>query len=497
MSYYPEFFRVCCLAAMMVGALGLWADESAPEQKPEQPAAEAAKAPPTETVKKELLKITVELEGVFEAQNAHEILLTPEEWSALTVRKVVSHGAVVRKGDVLLELDTEKLDRAIADLQAELRLAEIALRQTEEQLQAAAKAAPMDLEAGERSARLAEEDRKYYFDVEKPTGLRRAAYNLKAAEEALEYQEEELKQLEKMYRADEITEETEEIVLRRARNAVDRARFQLELARISYEYEMKFGVPRRDVEVNERARRAAMEWEKMREQIPLGLQKQRLELERMRTQRAQSEERLQRLVADREKMVVRSPAEGVVYYGEPVRGRPSEATALADMLRPFGSVPPHQVLMTVVELRPLFVRTSVPERNLYDLLPGVRGVALPAGFPQLVLPVELDQVGDVPLGPGTFDGRLRIALSEVPKTLMPGMNCKLKLISYLKRDALCIPLKALVVDEPELGKTSVRVLEPDGKVSLRTVTVGRKTEERAEILAGLSEGDKVLLEPPK
>lgn len=240
-----------------------------------------------------------------------------------------------------------------------------------------------------------------------------------------------------------------------------------------------------------------MEWEKARQQIPLGLQKQRLELERMRCQRAQSEERLRRLTADREKMIVRSPAEGVVYYGKLQRGRPSEATAQGEMLRPNGTIPPNQTIMTVLEPRPLFVRTTVPEKNLHELLPGVRGVALPAGFPQIVLPVEVDQVDNVPLGPGTFDGRLRIALSEIPKPLMPGMACKVKLVTYLKRDALCIPLKALLADEPEPGKYSVRVLEPDGKSSLRTVTVGRTTEDRAEILAGLNEGEKVLLEPGK
>ena len=48
------------------------------------------------------------------------------------------------------------------------------------------------------------------------------------AKDTLEYEEEELRQLEKMYKADEATEETEKIVLKRARDTVKRAKFVLE-----------------------------------------------------------------------------------------------------------------------------------------------------------------------------------------------------------------------------------------------------------------------------
>ena len=50
----------------------------------------AATPPATHTVKKGPLKITVELEGVFEAQTAQEILVKPEEWTALMVESAVA-----------------------------------------------------------------------------------------------------------------------------------------------------------------------------------------------------------------------------------------------------------------------------------------------------------------------------------------------------------------------------------------------------------------------
>jgi len=52
---------------------------------------------------------------------------------------------------------------------------------------------------------VANEDRKQFFDVERPFAVKASDFALKVSEEALEYEQEELRQLEKMYKADDIT----------------------------------------------------------------------------------------------------------------------------------------------------------------------------------------------------------------------------------------------------------------------------------------------------
>ena len=189
---------------------------------------------------------------------------------------------MVRKGDVLLKLETDKLDRTIADLRADLRISEVAIHQGQDQLQAMEKAVPLELKVSQRAARVAEEDRKFFFDVAKPFNQKAIAFELKVAKESLEYQQEELRQLEKMYKADDITEETEEIVLRRARDTVERAKFWLEVAQLSHNHALKFDLPRKEEEVNKAAKRTSLEWEKNRVELPLALQKLRLELDKQR-----------------------------------------------------------------------------------------------------------------------------------------------------------------------------------------------------------------------
>ncbi|MCE5266637.1 MAG: HlyD family efflux transporter periplasmic adaptor subunit [Planctomycetaceae bacterium] len=477
------------------------ADKKADEKKPESAAkkAETPETPPpaTVTLKRKPLRISFELEGVFEAESAHEVTVRPEEWNSLTVETAVAHGATVRKGDVLIKLETDKLDQAIADLRADLKITEVAARQVEEQLKAMEHSVPIELKASRRAARIAEEDERFFFAVAKPFELKAAAFQIKSAKQALEYEQEELRQLEKMYKADDITEETEEIVLRRARDTVDRAKFSLEVTQLMADHAVKYGLPRREDEVKEVAKRTALEAAKREVELPLAERRLRFEAEKLRMQRAEAEKRLHRLLADRAEMTVTAPADGIVYYGKLSRGKPADASAMADTLRPHGGIPANQVVMTVVEPRPMAIRATVPENQLHDLRPGLSATAIPTGYPDEELSAAVDTVSDIPMSPGNFDGRLTVELTKRTKLLRPGMTCKIKLTPYRKADALCVPPTALITDELDEHKQSVQVLEKDGKIADRPVTVGRKTDKQVEILKGLAEGDKVVIEPKK
>ena len=74
---------------------------------------------------------------------------------------------------------------------------------------------PQKLEAAKRSHRVANEDFTYFDKTNRVQREKSARFNLKSAEQRLENALEELKQLEKMYKADDLTEETEEIILKR------------------------------------------------------------------------------------------------------------------------------------------------------------------------------------------------------------------------------------------------------------------------------------------
>ena len=81
---------------------------------------------------------------------------------------------------------------------------------------------------------------------------------------------------------------------------------------------------------------------------------------------------------------------------------------------------------------------------------------------------------------------------------MPGMACTVKLVPYVDKAALVVPAKAVFTDELDDAKSYVFVTADGGKTSAkRPVTVGKRSDERVEIVKGIAAGDVILLERPK
>ncbi|MCH5377515.1 MAG: hypothetical protein JJ992_26455 [Planctomycetes bacterium] len=476
------------------------AENEATAAKTEDAAKPDGEEPPaTATVQKGTIKITLDLDGTFVAPTSEEIVVRPEEWGSsgpLTIESVAKHGARVKRGEVVITFDTTKIDRAIEDLRAELKLGELSLQQAEQGLQALEETTPIDLKANERTAQRSEEDRKYYFDKQRPFDLKSTEYSLRASQNSLEYAEEELKQLEKMYEADDLTEETEAIVLKRARNSVESAKMSLESAQMRHDFALKYSIPREDESVRESSQRTRLQTLRTGISLPLALEKQRLEVAKLNQQRLRSEEKLKKLEADREALTIKSPLDGIVYYGKCVHGKFTDAVTQSETLRPHGNVQPNQVLMTIAQPQPLSVLVTVPEEKVYRLRIGLTGKATPKAYPDLELPVVVSQFSPIPLGPGKFEAELKVTRDKQAEAIVPGLACTVQTVPYLKQNALYVPPKAVRTDE-KTGESYVEVVGKDGKAQRRAVTVGEKTDKQAEIVKGLTAGEKVLLEATK
>ncbi len=471
-------------------------------QKPTTPAAKLAAKPPTTspaiyTVTTGLIKVEVTLKGWFEPVTTSEVALRLKRWSSLKVRRVVEHGTEVRRGDVLIEFETDKIDQSIADQELALKLAEISLKRAETNLEVLSKITPLNLAATARRKQYAEEDYQRYLKVERPSMVKSAEFSLAQSKHALEYEKEELRQLEKMYRADDLTEETEEIVLKRQRHAVERAEYYLELARQRHEQTLKVELPRLDRSMKDGTTRQQIDAAQSKVLLPLDLERARLELEQSRIQLARQREQLQEMKADREAMVVKAPFDGVVYYGRFVRGKWTGPGTVASKLKPGGSVSSGDTLMTLVKPQPLMVRVNVPEKVLYRLRRGMKATVTPGGFPKVRLNGSISRVSAVPVSDGTFEAQLRVSIGPDEASLVPGMACQVKVVPVLKRRALVVPASAVGTDQIDDQKHYVyRVTDKDKRVK-QVVTLGERSGDRVEIVDGLVAGDKILSEYPK
>lgn len=92
------------------------------------------------------------------------------------------------------------------------------------------------------------------------------------------------------------------------------------------------------------------------------------------------------------------------------------------------------------------------------------------------------------ISPSSRSLQVRAIMNSQHRSFIPGDFVQVLLEVERKTDALLVPAECIV---PELKKQSVFVVR-DGKAQRREVETGSRTEDRVEILRGLSPGDTVL-----
>jgi len=501
-----SFHSLAWLTAWLAVIGSAWAQSHVDKEKAAKgsTASKAAKKSPTAKVEKGPFRVEASLKGVFESGDMKEILITanPQDGQPLPplrVLKVVEHGAVVKKGDTLIEFDFEKIDHAIKDLREDCSRNELALHLAEKELPILEQMTPLDLGAAERAKKHADEDLERFLRVDRAMAEEKAKNWVDNAEFFVKSAEEELKQLQKMYRDKDLTEETEEFILKRQKHEVKQAQIWLKHARIESEETLKVQLPRQEVNLHENAAKKGLDWEKANTTLRLALDQRRLAAQKLKSDLAKSSRHLQDLEEYRKAMVVKSPADGIVYHGKCVRGEwmmEKPAPGAPPRLERYGHLTPDIVFMTIVSPRPLFVRASVEEKDLHFLKPDIKGNAVPVGYPDLKLPARVTQVSYVPHTPGNFEARFAIDAVSGHDMIKPGMACKIKFTGYKKEDALLAQSTAVFSEDGDEDAHYV-YLAGKGSPQKQTVEIGKKSGGKTEILAGLKEGDEILTSKPE
>ncbi|HZN35627.1 MAG TPA: HlyD family efflux transporter periplasmic adaptor subunit [Pirellulaceae bacterium] len=473
-------------------------DDKAKEDKSKDDKAKDDKPEPgkTHTVARGPFKLEVSLPASIAAATTHEISIDPDSPLQLALREVVPHATRVTKGQTLLKFDTLKLDEEVRDLEASRALADLTLQQARRELEILTKSAPLDAELAAQAKQHADEDLNRFEKLDRTFSEKEAAFGLKSANQYLEYTQEELKQLEKMYKADDLTEETEEIILKRARNDVEQMKFYVERANFMHDRELQVELPRFLVTHRRAAAQAGLVLERTRLTQPLAIEKQKLEIQKQEFEQKKDADQLARLQADLKRLTVNAPAAGVVYYGHWNNGKWSGTTEIGQKLRPGGQIQPYEVLLTLVEPDGVKVNAEVAEKELEHVRAGIAGHFVAKAFPKQKLPVKVESLTAAPQSEGEFGATLTFEAAP-PKSLAAGMTGDVKIVAYFKADALTVPAKSVFRDEQNDEQRYVYRVDKEGKSARRDVTVGHESETTAEITGGLAPGDKVLLEKPE
>jgi multidrug resistance efflux pump len=467
------FNRALASAIVMVLCASAFADPAT--SKASQPATDEAAV-----VKKGTIKPRIDTDGYFEPVDALEVRFKPEAYSGdLKIASVVAHGASVKKNDVLISIDRESIDRQIASAETELTNAKAAADKAQADLELGEKSDALALKMQETDVANAEKALKWFEDVDGKQLLTSAELQTKLAKAGVEDQADELDQLKKMYKSEELTNATADIVVKRAlRN--------LEVSKIS----QTMAEQRED-------KTKQFEYQQQREKFVFGIDQQKNTLATLQATQAQSkvtrktavdsanqtlkaaQKKLDDLKKDADGFTVKASFDGVVYFGELNTAGWQNSGPKA--LRVGEKATSGQVVMTLWTPGKLRVMTDIPESRVRWISKGMKARIVPTSSAEATTDGTCEAI--IPVGTAKDNSQsfqLPITMNKIDEKLAPGEKASVQIELPEVKHVLVVPVKSV-----EHGRVKLKNDE------WRDVITGAFDDDNIEIKSGLKEGDEL------
>ena len=439
------------------------------------------------TVELEALEQVVKLDSIAMPDKHISIKLSPNVWKAYKIKKVVAHGKLVKKGDVLVKFDSKSIEAKIQELTRTIASEMILLEKAELKLADFKVTAKDKLAEAELKYTRFKETFKHYREVSKPVKISDLDYGVTRAKNNLAYSQEELEQLNKMYEEDGLTEE---IIIARVKNSIVTAQRELERTKRNVKYEKEVQILREDLDWETKEVREKRELLLIKKSLPLDLKVKELEVTKMKAGIERIQKELVELKADRELMNLVSPVDGVVYYGEFKDGRWNRNSA-ERMLRIGESVSSELTILSVVPEDSAFTFCALlTEKQKVELGEKREGNIRLKAKHWINIPATIDSVSNLPLINQKWV--VKFTPNEtLTKDVIIGSEAEAFVVTTSAENVLSIPKKAVTFKTN--GTFSVKLKMADDDPQETAIEIGREGGDKLEIVNGLVNGQVIII----
>jgi multidrug resistance efflux pump len=444
-------------------------------------------SPPTHLVKPGKLSFTVSGEGVFVADEPYELRLKLNRHQGeLKIASIAANRAAVKKGETLLELDPFSINNDVTSAENELAAARAGLTKAEADADLGEKGDALAMRIQEQETKNAEAALRWWEKVDGPHMLEQTELQVKLAKANAEDQNDELDQLRKMYKSEDLTSATADIVVKRAVRQLEVAKLSSKMSeeRAEKTENHSYPIARQAVLDSLEQSRQKLAMLKVTQAQAAVLRKTGLSAAKLAL--AQAEKKLADLKKDQEMFSVKAPADGVVMYGYASSG--SWVGADPKTLKVGEKLTPGQTVLTRFKPGDLKVELTLPESQSAWVKDGAKADVKPLAYPELNYEGKAAEPAVKPGSTG-IAFYTTVALADVDPRVVPGMKASVRIPAADVDNVLLVPTSAVAN-----GKAWVR---KDGQETEREVTTGRTDGKMIEIVKGLKEGDEVLREAKK
>lgn len=443
----------------------------------------------TYTVERGPLSINLTETGTIKSRDQHIVKSQVEGRTSIIY--VIDEGAVVKEGDLLVELDSSTLQDRLVDQQIQVENTEADYISTSENLEVVKIQSQSNIARAELDDRFAQEDKVKYINGEWPKILMESETELTLAKEDLKRATDEFEWSKKLYE-EQYLSETE---FRADELALKRSELQVALANEKLDLLNEYTHPRRltelDSDINQKQlalQRVQRESSSDLVQAQARLRARGAELNRQKSKLAKIEDQIS-------KTKMFAPADGMVVYATSSefswRGdtQPLDEGQEVRERQELIHLPTADSMMVVIRVHESAlgkVKLGQSVQISVDALPG-------RSFTGKVTRIApLPDAASVFMNPDLKVYDTQIMIDGVFPKIRTGMSCKATILIEDHYDALSVPLQAVV---GRAGETVVYVRN-GSNAEPRIVVTGLDNTAMVHILSGIDAGDEVLLTPP-
>ena len=454
----------------------LWVMDKRPEDAPVLSA----------KVVKKSFSVLVEAVGELDAERS-TVLFSQIRGDRGTIVSIISDGTRVKKGDVLVRLDPTFFEEEVTQLTAKVREWEAVVSANEQILEWEKVQSERETKTLEFDLRAARLDLIKLDKGEGPLELYRlegAAQKAKQDWKEKEGYLVELKALEKRGYAN-IAE------IAQAQNKVSEAKEAYEVAKRQHESYRDYVLPSLIENAHAQVSRANMNLEQFKKGAGFKIGKAMAALRKAQQSLESTTSSLKTAQAELERTVIRAPIPGIAVLPEAFRGGQKRKPRIGDI------VWQNQPLVYLPDISEMVVKTQIREIDLHKVGVGKRVMVFVDAYPDLRLLGEVQSIGvlaESRTESHTADKYFQVVASvrEKDQRLRPGMTARVEIECANVENALSVPIHAVFNDQ---GRSYCYV-DTQTSYEKREVSIGAQSENWAQVLAGLKEGERVALSHP-
>lgn len=449
---------------------------------------------PTFVVRKGPLRISVTETGSIEARE--KIIVKSEVEGKTSVISLVDEGAKVKKGDLLVELDSSALLDLNVDQEIKVQNTEAAFVSARENLAVIKNQAQSDVDKAQLTYDFAVLDLKKYCEGEYPNQLKEAESRITLAEEEVARAKEKLEWSKKLYaeqyisqtelQADELSEKKKMLDLELAKNDLD----------LLTNFTHKRNLAQRESDVSQ----AEMALERTRRKAKADIVQADANLKAKESEFKRQQDKLEKTKTQIEKTKIYAPVDGVAIYatssssGGPPHMRRTEPLEEGQMVRErqdlihLPTSAGYNAEIGVYEASLDKVRKGFPAIITVDSLPGEQFT----GRVKYIAPFPDARSAFLNPNLKIYSTTIEIDTDGKRELLRAGMNCTAEIIVEQYKEAVYIPVQAVIRVG---GRPTVYVIKGD-KLESREVELGLDNNRMIRVISGLEPGEIVSLAPP-